>query len=305
MSSTLDKPEAADRSLQPRRRTLALRSRGRDATLAALEFGDADRPLDVVFLNANGFNAMTYRSVLAPLASTLHILAVDQRGHGRSPQDTVGEGRRDWLDLRDDLLGLLEALDAPPLVLSGHSMGGTVCLLAAAERPDRVKALALFDPVFISAEARIAAGVDGVVDNRLKVGAERRRSVFASRDEVFASYRGRGAFATWPDEALRDYIVDGFRDRPDGTVELSCAPAWEASGFGAHGHDPWAAMRKVMVPVTILRAEMATTCNLETPAQFNPGNPHVRVDTIPGTSHFLPIERPDLARQVLLEMART
>ena len=77
--------------------------------LAALEFGDPGRPIDVLFLNANGFNAMTYRSILAPLGEGLRILAVDQQGHGRSPRSRSGaEGRKDWLDLRDDLLALLE-----------------------------------------------------------------------------------------------------------------------------------------------------------------------------------------------------
>ena len=304
MSSSVETGSNAARSLQPRRRTFNIQSRGRDATLAGLEFGDPDRPIDVVFLHANGFNALTYRIILAPLAADLRILAIDQRGHGRSPQDSEVEGRRDWLDLRDDLMGLLDNLDTGPVVLAGHSMGGAVSLLATAEAPARVKALALFDPVFVAPEARATAGEGGIIDNPMKAGAERRRPSFASRAAAFASYQGRGAFATWSDEALRDYIEDGFKDGPDGTVTLSCSPAWEASGFGALGHDSWAAMRKVMAPVAILRAEIGSTCTVQTAAQFNPDNPHVRVETVPGTTHFLPIQRPDLVRQVLLEAAQ-
>ena len=59
---------------------------------------------------------------------------------------TKPEGRRSWKDFRDDLVALLDALDQPPVVLSGHSMGGTVSLLAAARRPDKVSSLVLFDP---------------------------------------------------------------------------------------------------------------------------------------------------------------
>jgi hypothetical protein len=97
-----------------------------------------------------------------------------------------------------------------------------------------------------------------------------------------------------------DYIADGFRDLPDGSVELACAPAWEASGFRSHGHDPWAAMAKIFAAVRILRAETASTCHLETPEAFNPDNPDVQVRTVPGTTHFLPIERADLVRETLL-----
>jgi hypothetical protein len=101
-----------------------------------------------------------------------------------------------------------------------------------------------------------------------------------------------------------DYVAHGFRDLPDGTVELACAPAWEASGFRAHGHDPWVAMSKIFAPVRVLRAEAASTCHLETPEAFNPGNPDIQVRTVPGTTHFLPIERADLVRETLLAVTR-
>ena len=291
----------------PRRRSFTISSRGGEGELAALEMGDPGRPIDVVFLHANGFNAMTYRSILAPLADPasgqgLRILAVDQQGHGLSPQRAPAAGRRDWLDLRDDLLGLLDVLGGDPVVLAGHSMGGTVSVFAAAQRPDRVKALTLFDPVIVSREAR-AAAADGKFDNLLASAADRRRAVFPDRQAVFKSYQGRGAFRTWPDQPLIDYIADGFRDRPDGAVELACAPEWEAAGFRAHGHDTWAAMRQVTAPVRILRAETASTCHLETPEAFNPDNPDITVRTIPGTTHFLPIERPDLVRETLADVA--
>jgi pimeloyl-ACP methyl ester carboxylesterase len=278
----------------------SIHSRGAPGELAALDFGDPQRPIDVIFLHANGFNAMTYRSILTPLAERMRVLAVDQQGHGRSPQRTPAEGRADWLDLRDDLLALLDVLDVGPLVLAGHSMGGAVSVLATAVQPERVRALALFDPVIISKEAR-AAAVEANHDNGLAAGADRRRAVFPSREMAFKSYHGRGAFRTWPDQAVLDYITDGFRDRSDGTVELSCAPAWEASSFRAHGHDLWPAMRSIEAPVRILRAEIASTCHLQTPAEFNPENPCIEVRTIPGSTHFLPIERADLTRQALLE----
>ena len=65
---------------QPRRRMIALG----DGEMAALEFGAAGRPFDLVFLHANRFNAATYRSVLAPLSLSVRILACYLRGHGLS-----------------------------------------------------------------------------------------------------------------------------------------------------------------------------------------------------------------------------
>ena len=287
---------------QPRRRIIPITSRGEPAALAALEFGDIDRPIDVVFLHANGFNALTYRSVLAPLADRLRILAVDQQGHGRSAQRSAAEGRVDWHDLRDDLVGLLDALDAPPVVLAGHSMGGAVSILGAAARPSRVRGLALFDPVIVPRDMVGAAGRP-TSPSPLALGALRRRAHFPSRAAVIESYTGRGAFRTWPAQALADYVEDGFRDRPDGTVDLAAAPEWEASNFGAHLNDLWSALAGLRLPIAILRAELGSTCNLTSAEPFVPANPAFSVETIAGATHFLPLERADLVAATLTGMA--
>jgi pimeloyl-ACP methyl ester carboxylesterase len=115
---------------------IPIASRAGAGEMAVLEFGPTDRPVDVVFVHANGFNGQTYRALLAPLSAGLRILAVDQRGHGSSRLAADPRHRRNWLDLRDDLLALLTALDQGPVVLAGHSMGGTVSLLAAAAAPE-------------------------------------------------------------------------------------------------------------------------------------------------------------------------
>jgi pimeloyl-ACP methyl ester carboxylesterase len=262
--------------------------------MAYLDFGRDDRPVDAVFLHANGFNALTYRHVLAPLAARYRILAVDQRGHGATTLETIVEGRRDWLDLREDLLACLDALDCGHVVLAGHSMGATASLLAAAAEPLCCRSLVLFDPVMPPphfAPASAEAGLAGA--------ARRRRAIFRSREEALASYRGRGAFTTWTEPMVRDYVEAGFRDLPDGTVSLACAPVWEASGYAAQGHDSWEALGRSSCPIDIICAETAST--------FQPSEgshrfgDRVRVTTVPGTSHFLPMERPDVVRSALTE----
>ena len=93
--------------------------RGLFARLAhPIDFDSIDeRPVDIVFSHANGFNARTYRSILAPLAAEMRILALDARGHGASTLPTVIEGRAGWHEFRDDLLALL----LPAYVKEGKS----------------------------------------------------------------------------------------------------------------------------------------------------------------------------------------
>src|SRR5207253_8065972 len=233
-----------------------------------------------------------YRSILAPLAGEMRIIAADQRGHGATSLATVTEGRTDWYEFRDDLLALLKALDLEQVVLSGHSMGGTASIMAAAAEPKRTRRLVLFDPVVLP--PGVARDPAAMHHAPLVAGARRRRAVFPDRAAAVAAYIGRGGFRTWPDGMVADYVEGGFRDLPSGEVALTCDPEWEASNFTSHAHDTWAAIDVLSCPVDIYRAEDASTfqaggreADLIAGGRFN-------FETVPGTTHFLPMERPAL-----------
>ncbi len=280
-----------------------------DGEVAAVSWGDPARAPDVLWAHANGFNGLTYRSILGPLADEgLSVLAVDLRGHGRTTLPARPRRGRDWSEFRDDLAAVLDALDAPPLVMAGHSFGGTSSLLAAVKRPHRVRALALFDPVMMRRPFPLFKAMPSPAKSMwrrtpITRGALRRRSVFDGRAQAFTAYKGRGAFRTWPDAVLADYLEDGLRDGADGRLELSCAPAWEASNFAAQGSDAWRAVRLVRCPITALRAEHASTFRVG-PGWAARASVPVEIVDVPGTSHFLPMERPDLVRETLLAVAR-
>lgn len=131
-----------------RRFTLALS----DGDVAGIRFG-ADGPPDLVFLHATGFNALTYRDLLEPLAGRYRVVALDQRGHGLSTLPAMPQEMSGWDLYGRDMLAVFDALgDGAPFVLAGHSMGGAVSMMAAEQRPDRVASLVLLDPVMPTAE---------------------------------------------------------------------------------------------------------------------------------------------------------
>jgi pimeloyl-ACP methyl ester carboxylesterase len=157
--------------------------------------------------------------------------------------------------------------------------------------------------VVVTPERVAAAGPDGMKTSPLAMGARRRRSSFPGREEAFQAYSGRGAFRSWSEADLRDYLVDGLIEGDDGQVHLSCRPDWEAANFSADHHDPVGAFIRARQPIRILKAEVGSTCGIEGYEEQVLGDGHVRMELIPGTSHFLPMERPELVRAALLEAA--
>lgn len=258
----------------------------RDGVMAAEHHGDPDSPIDVLFLHANGLNAGAYRNLFSGLPGGIHVLAIDQRGHGSSDLPPYGSDgdRQGWSDLRDDLLEFLALLDARPAVLAGHSMGATVSLMAAATGSvaDR---LLLFDPVWVP---------PGYASSIAAISKNRRRH-FATRQEAYERLRGRGAFASWPDEALVDYLDTGLRPYADGFA-LSCTPEWETSNFLMSVNPLADCLAKLEIPATVLTAATDSAWNLPA-GQLIPAG--MTLSQIPGATHFLPIELPDLARKAI------
>jgi pimeloyl-ACP methyl ester carboxylesterase len=280
----------------PRPRRFSLPERGGE--MAALEFGPADRPVDVVFSHANGFNAATYRTLLSPLAGELRILAPDLRGHGASTLPADEAGWPGWTGYAADLVALLAAAAEGPVVLAGHSLGATASLLAAAAAPGQVRSLLMFEPVLLGAEARGAPAWD----KPLTVGALRRRDTFPDREAALANYRGRGVFTHWSEEQLADYVGAAFRDvvleSGEPAVTLICRPRWEALAYALHDYDPQV-LGQVRCPVRAFACEDRSTFAPEVrdlAVRFG-----AQVEVVPKTTHFLPMERPDLVRRTLLE----
>jgi proline iminopeptidase len=83
---------------------------------------------------------------LAPLVEGRQIILYDQRGRGKS-QPPPGIRAARYEHDAGDLVALRDALDHPQFDLLGHSWGGGLAMLAAAERPTGLRRLLLIDPV--------------------------------------------------------------------------------------------------------------------------------------------------------------
>jgi 3-oxoadipate enol-lactonase len=85
-----------------------------------------------------GTGATNWFSVFGALAGRFGVLAMDLRGHGRGLPPT---GRFSLEECAEDVVAVLEALEAPPVILAGFSMGGPVAQLTWRGHPERVAGL--------------------------------------------------------------------------------------------------------------------------------------------------------------------
>jgi pimeloyl-ACP methyl ester carboxylesterase len=111
------------------------------------ERGEPGRP---VVLLCHGFPESWYswRHQLEALAAAgYHAVAPDMRGYGQTDAPAEVE-RYTMLHLVGDMVGVLDALDAPAAVIVGHDWGAPVAWNAALLRPDRFPAVAALSVPF-------------------------------------------------------------------------------------------------------------------------------------------------------------
>ncbi|MEJ2372179.1 MAG: alpha/beta fold hydrolase [Gemmatimonadales bacterium] len=104
-----------------------------------LDIGDGEA---VVLLHGFSLSAeanWSLTGLLDSLPQEYRMLALDQRGHGRSdkPHDPEAYG----LEFVEDVIRLLDALEIETAHVVGYSMGGGVALRLAAHHPDRVRSV--------------------------------------------------------------------------------------------------------------------------------------------------------------------
>lgn len=99
----------------------------------------------VVLVHSSALGAQQWGPIVPRLAGRYRVLAPDLLGSGTS----AAWPDPDQFDLEEDLAILRAVLTSAgaPVHLVGHSYGGVLAMLAAQETPERVRSLALYEPV--------------------------------------------------------------------------------------------------------------------------------------------------------------
>lgn len=259
---------------------------------------------DCIFLaHPTGFLGAVWKPLLVRLRRlgvTSRLVTYDQRGHGLSSKP---DDEYDWEHFVADTIALMRDLGLSRTLAVGHSAGATTLAGVAAADPSLVRRLVMIDPVLFHPE--LARLIEEAGQNPMAARTRTRRIVWPSRDELFRSFRRREPYESWTDEALHAYVDEGTFERPDGEIELLCPARVEAQVYSsASRFDGFERLRGVQAPILLLRGEHSTTLDEERARRAIECAPHARMVTVSGTTHFIPMERPDeVARLVVAEQA--
>jgi lipase len=278
--------------------------------IAVFEWGRKFRgtKATLVLIHATGFHARCWDQVISLLGNR-HIIAVDQRGHGRSSGSDYGS----WKDFGKDISAVIAQLQLDDSVAVGHSMGGYVAVSAAAavahSQPSLFRNLILIDPVIVD-PIHYQETVPTAEERAPSIAAMgRRRNQFDSAQQMIDRFSSREPYSLFTSAALRDYCTYGLLPAPDGNgLVLACDPFFEASIYITLASDRHILddVAKVDAPVLVVRAKLSPNPSQHQDFTFSPTWPELAshfsnaIDKhLPEHSHFVPMEDPLLVAELI------
>lgn len=220
------------------------------------------------------------RSYFAPqvdhFSASHRVLAVDQRGHGKS--DPAADGDYSIAAFAADTAELIESAGLDRPVVIGHSLGGVISLALAASRPELVRGVVMVDPAPI-------------------VIADEMRAMFDQITAMVGSAEGRKAFvgnmfAPSDDQTRKQHIIEAMSSVPDDMAVAALA--------GIADFDGPAALRACTVPLATIGSAAPTN----TQAQLSEHNANIVVAQTLGSGHFNQLEVPDQVNAMIEQFLR-
>jgi pimeloyl-ACP methyl ester carboxylesterase len=214
----------------------------------------------VVFVHSFAGAVDHWREQLAHLRPGRRAIAIDLRGHGES--DPPSPGLWNVEGFAADIAAVTEQLSLVPFVLVGHSMGGSASIAFAGAHPDQVAGL-------------VVAGTPGRSDPEMarKVVA----SIEADYEPTMTGYWDKLLEGARPEVAHRVRARIGNLPR-DVSIEIIRS---------VFAYDPLPALRAYHGPVLVI-----DTARDQGPAALHQQMPLLRHEVIPGTSHWMQMDKP-------------
>lgn len=180
------------------------------------------------FSHANGFPAGCYDTLFSYLNGDFQIGTIDRLGH-----DENYPVSNNWDYLVLQLIDYFEHHYDRPVYAVGHSLGGVLSMMVAAQRPDLVKGLIMLDSPFLTAFEAFGVGMFkrfGYMDKITPAGRTLgRKEQWDSLEHAAHYFKNKKLFNAFDERCLKDYIEQGTTELGGGRRQLHFNAATEIS----------------------------------------------------------------------------
>ena len=251
-------------------------------------FREAGSGPGVVCLHASAGSSSQWRSLMEALAPGFRVLAADLYGAGKSPPWS----KERPLSLRDEVAFLepVFARAGATFSIVAHSYGAAVALIAALERPDRIDALALYEPTLfalLDAESPPPNDADGIRGAILNAALALDAGDPAGGARGFVEYwSGPGAWDRVPDERK-------------GAIAASIVNVrhWASATF--RETTPLKAFSRLRVPVLYMIGKDSPASSRGVARLLARVLPRVEVVELDGVGHMGPVTHPEIVNEAI------
>jgi len=267
----------------------------------------------LIVSHGNGLAAGGYASFWRRLASEYQVVLLDFRGHGMSDRGSLEN--HSWaqfeLDFDVAMRAIRAALGERKTYGAFHSLSAIVSLLHARRFGPACDGLVLFDPPIIPPDGHPmqASHIDEMMGLASRVA--KRRAHFDDWRDLAGQYRRNPMFARCQsdacDEMARALLRPVSEDDESSGWTLSCAPEQEAKIFASNDDTTlWSWLGGVDFPLKLLCADPDVPGVQPSAAIDRDLAQEFKLDyaCVPGTTHFLQLERPDLCASLTREFCR-
>ena len=250
---------------------------GRGIRLEARDFGGHGP--GALLLHGLAGTAGEWADTASWLTGSHRVVALDQRGHGRSERRPDDVSRAAFVA---DAVAAIEELGLAPAVVLGQSLGGHTAFLLAAERPELVRALVVAEATPTREAPEVADAIRDYFDSW--------PLPFPSREAAVAFFGGESLRArAWAGNLVA--TPDGLRPAFDADVLVTAIA-------DALGRDFWDEWRSVELPTLLVRGEQGELSAEESAAMLA-AVPSAELVTIPGAGHDVHLDAPEAWREAV------
>lgn len=231
----------------------------------------------VLFLHGLTAISEAWDPTVSHLPPGRRYVALDQRGHGRSPKPESGYGPGAYVR---DALQVIAGIGRPVHV-AGHSMGARIALLLAARHPEAVRSAAIIDIGPEASRANIRATVSAIAA---------RPERFASREEAFSfAFRARK-----PSDEDRRLFLARLEDARDGSLTWRAPRHSLEQTVNSHrGQSYWQDWRRINLPALFIHGGASNEVSVPIAEKMRAENPRVRFERYEGIGHNIPLLAPE------------